>query len=282
MSDESIPTGEGGESLPEVKAAPKNDAEAAELEAAAPAEAQDSEKPKPDPAAQDKEERQRNRTTQYIERQKQELAALRQRLAEAESRTPQPAPQAAKVANDGEPTLEAYDYDIAAFTRAHADWAVTQALTRREQEQQKQAKESERTEALSKYEEQVQQVIEAHPDFYEVVGTIDPSFITPELEAAIIKHPKGAMVAYHIGTNDDDAFLLASTRPELVAAAVDRLAKRITAAPAATPAAPSVKPITQAPAPPPSLSGKAPVNVPAEKLTDEQWLAREKDRARKR
>lgn len=281
MSDETVISDDGGESLPVVNA-PKSDAEAAVLESADAAEAQDSETPKPDPVAPDKEERQRNRTTQYIERQKQELADLRRQLSEA--RISQPAQQAAKAPAEGEPSLADHDYDIAAFTRAHADWAVTQALTRRDHEQQKLAQENERHDALSRYEDQIQQVIDERPDFYEVVATIDPAFITPELEAAIIKHPKGALIAYHIGTNDDDAFLLASTRPELVAAAVDRLAKRITAAPAATHVAapPRPKPITQAPAPPPSLSGKAPVTTPSEKLTDEQWLARENDRLRKR
>ena len=275
MTDETIvQPDEGGESLP-VVSVPKSDAEAAELEAAATPEVQDSEKPKPDPVAQDKEERQRNRTTQYIERLKAEVAQLRQAI-------PQPVQQAAKVAPEGEPTLDKYDYDIAAFTRAHADWAVKEALSARDQEQQTRAKEAERQDAVSRYEEQVQAVLDVHPDFYEVVGTIDPQFITPELEAAIIKHPNGARLAYHIGTNDDDAFLLASTRPELMAAAVDRLAKRL-AAPAAPVAAPAPpKPITQAPAPPPSLAGKSSVSAPAEKLTDEQWLAREKERARKR
>lgn len=276
MTDETILSQEeGGESLPEAKSVPKSDAEAAEQEAAATPEVQASEKPKPDPAAQDKEERQRNRTTQYIERLKAEVAQLRQAI-------PQPAqPQAAKAAPEGEPTLDKYDYDIAAFTRAHADWAVKEALSARDQEQQTRAKEAERQEALSKYEEQVQSVLDEHPDFYEVVGTINPQFLSPELEAAIIRHPQGARLAYHIATNDDDAFLLASTRPELVAAAVDRLAKRLNApAPAAKPAAP--KPITQAPAPPPSLAGKSSVTVPAEKLTDDEWFARERERARKR
>ena len=279
MTDETIvQPDEGGESLP-VVSVPKSDAEAAELEAAATPEVQDSEKPKPDPVAQDKEERQRNRTTQFIERQKHELAEARRQIAEL--RASQPVQQAAK-APEGEPTLDKYDYDIAAFTRAHADWAVKEALSARDQEQQTRAKEAERQDAVSRYEEQVQAVLDVHPDFYEVVGTIDPQFITPELEAAIIKHPNGARLAYHIGTNDDDAFLLASTRPELMAAAVDRLAKRL-AAPAAPVAAPAPpKPITQAPAPPPSLAGKSSVSAPAEKLTDEQWLARERERTRKR
>lgn len=274
MTDETIvQPDEGGESLPVVNV-PKSDAEAAEQEAAATPEVQESEKPKPDPVAQDKEERQRNRTTQYIERLKAEVAALR-------AATPQPVQQAAKAAPEGEPTLDKFDYDIAAFTRAHADWAVKEALSARDQEQQTRAKEAERQDAVSRYEEQVQAVLDVHPDFYEVVGTIDPQFITPELEAAIIKHPNGARIAYHIGTHDDDAFALASTRPELVSAAVDRLAKRLSApAPAAIPAAP--KPITQAPAPPPSLSGKSAVSVPAEKLTDDEWLSRERERTRKR
>lgn len=273
MTDETIvQPDEGSESLP-VATVPKSDAEAAVLEAAATPEVQESEKPKPDPVAQDKEERQRNRTTQYIERLKAEVAALR-------AATPQPVQQAAK-APEGEPTLDKYDYDIAAFTRAHADWAVKEALSARDQEQQTRAKETERQESLHRYEEQIQAALDDYPDFYEVVGSIDPQFISPELEAAIVKHPQGARIAYHIGTNDDDAFLLASTRPEMVGAAVERLAKRLNApAPAAIPAAP--KPITKAPAPPPSLAGKSSVTVPPEKLTDDEWFARERERARKR
>ena len=276
MTDETIvQPDEGGESLP-VVSVPKSDAEAAELEAAATPEVQDSEKPKPDPVAQDKEERQRNRTTQYIERLKAEVAALR-------ANAPQPVQQAAKAPeSEGKPTLKDYDYDLEAHGNAVAEWAAKEAVARLEKAQETRAKEAERHDAVSRYEEQVQAVLDVHPDFYEVVGTIDPQFITPELEAAIIKHPNGARLAYHIGTNDDDAFLLASTRPELMAAAVDRLAKRL-AAPAAPVAAPAPpKPITQAPAPPPSLAGKSSVSAPAEKLTDEQWLARERERTRKR
>lgn len=275
MTDETIvQPDEGGESLPVVNV-PKSDAEAAEQEAAATPEAQVSEKPKPDPVAQDKEERQRSRTTQYIERLKAEVAQLR-------AATPQPVQQAAKAPeSEGKPTLKDFDYDLEAHGNAVAEWAAKEAVARLEKAQETRAKESERQDALSRYEEQVQSVLDDHPDFYEVVGTINPQFITPELEAAIIKHPNGARLAYHIGTNDDDAFLLASTRPELMSAAVDRLAKRLNApAPAATPAPP--KPITQAPAPPPSLSGKSAVTVPAEKLTDDEWFARERERARKR
>lgn len=271
MSDETIVQADEGSATPPV--VPKSDAEAAILEAAAPAEAQESETPTPDPVAPDKEERQRNRTTRYIESLKQQIAELRA------SPVASPATPAAK-APVGEPTLAEHDYDIAAYTRAHAAWAVQEALTSRDKEQREQATKAEQHEAAVRYQEQVDAVTDEYPDFAEVVGSIPPQFITPELEAAILRHPQGARIAYHIGSNDDDAFLLASTRPELVSAAVDRLAKRL-AAPAAAKPAPA-KAITKAPAPPPSLSGKAPVTVPPEKLTDEQWLSREKERERKR
>jgi len=100
-----------------------------------------------------------------------------------------------------------------------------------------------------------------------------------------MRHPNGPLIAYHLGTNDDDLFSVASVQPQLAAAAVDRLAKRLAAAQTApnTVAAPlTPKPITRAPAPPPTLTGRSPSDTPSEKLTDEGWLSRERDKARKR
>lgn len=273
MTDETVPSGDGGESLPEVKAATSDLAQPAEP--AAP-EVEATPEVTPEAEAKEKEERQRSSTTKYIDRLKTEREALRQQVAELRSKTVAPEP-VSQVAT-GEPTLEQYDYDIA-YGRAQAQWAVNNALSAREEAQAKQQAEYAKQDAALKYQEQVDAVSERYADFQEVVGSIDPSFLTPELEAAIIAHPKGAEIAYHIGSHEDDAFQLASTRPELVKAAVDRIAKRLNAP---APSIPAIQPLTKAPAPPPSLSGKAPVAVPAEKLTDEQWLAKERERERKR
>lgn len=272
MTDETVPSGDGGESLPEVKAT-SDLAQPVEVVA----EVEATPEVTPEAEAKEKEERQRSSTTKYIDRLKTEREALRQQVAEL--RTKAVAPEPVSQVATGEPTLEAYDYDIAAYGRAQAQWAVNNALSAREEAHAKQQAEYAKQDAALKYQEQVDAVSDRYADFQEVVGSIDPSFLTPELEAAIIGHPKGAEIAYHIGLNDDDAFQLASTRPELVKAAVDRLAKRLNAP---APTIPAIQPLTKAPAPPPTLSGKAPVSVPAEKLTDEQWLAKERERERKR
>jgi hypothetical protein len=284
MTDEAIAQpGEGGESLPEVKApAAKSDLEGGTetdtVSADSPAsEKQEPDKPEPD-KADEKAERQRNRTKAYIDRLNAENAELRRAKAELDAlRAPK---AAAPVADDGKPNLAQFDYDIEKFTEAKAAWEVERILKSRDEATQKQAAQSQQQEILQAYQERLEAFADDHPDFQEVVGSIQYP-LADELQAAIMAHEKGAAIAYHLGLNDDDAFQLASVQPHLAAAAVDRLAKRLAApAPVAAPAA--TRPVTKAPAPPPSLTGKSPVSVPPEKLTDEEWLAREKERARKR
>ena len=68
------------------------------------------------------------------------------------------------------------------------------------------------------------------------------------------------------------------TRRLWLAAAVERLASRLTAAPQApqTPTNPiNPKPVSKAPAPAPTVSGRSPTEVPPEKLTDDEWFKRE-------
>lgn len=291
MSDENNTQLGGGEALPAAapevsKPAPRNDAEAAAQEAEAKAAVVEP-APTPDP-----EKEKKNRTRDYIDRINRERADLARKVAELEARTAQPTPQQRQVSAqpaDGEPTLEAHDFDVAKFQRAHSAWAVEQALKQRDEDTQKAESTRKQQEIFTTYESRIVEFAEDHPDFSEVVGSIKYP-LAQELQAAIMAHDKGPQIAYHLGTNDDDAFALASIQPHLAAAAVERLASRLTAAPtpAPTPAAPPIpapvapKPISQAPAPTPTVSGRSPTDTPPEKLTDDQWYAREREQSRKR
>lgn len=265
------------DTAPDTQPAPKSDAEAAEREPKQPE--ADKEPKKDEPAKDDGAERKKNRTRDYINRINGENAELRRRLADIEQRLP------AKAEPDkgAEPKLEDYDYDVTAFQREHAKWAVSQALKDREESTQQAESARQQQEIVVAYNQKVADFADAHPDFPEVVGSI--AFpLSQELQAAIMAHENGPAIAYHLGNNDDDAFALASIQPQLAAAAVDRLAMRLAAPkapqPPAPPATPDPKPVSQAPAPVPTVSGRSPTETPPEKLTDDQWYERERARRR--
>lgn len=289
MSTETTNTAESGAgaTAPAVTN-PTNDAQAAQIEQQAAA-TPDPAKVEADKQAEDAkagEERKRNRTKAYIDRINGENAEYRRRLAELEARTSAPAartPQSTTAQADRGPQLEDFNFDSVAWQEARDAWVIEQASSRITQTTQKAEELRKQQETAASYQQQVDAFTDAHPDFSEVVGSIPPQFLTPELQAAIMAHERGAEIAYHIATDEDALFNLASIRPELQAAAVERLASRMgraTAAaavtpPAAPPAAPQ-KPLTQAPPPAPQVSGRAVTETPSEKLTDDEWHDRER------
>lgn len=281
-----VPDG-GSEAVAAAAVTPKNDAEAAAIEQ------QPAPTPNPDDAAKAEAERaegerKRNRTSRYIERLQAERAEMARELAELRARQQSAAPQNAprQTARDSGPKLEDFNYDLDAYQAARDAYVIEQARTGfTEQQQQAEAQRRER-ETWTTYEQRVAEFADEHPDFLEVVGSI--AYPLPlELQAVIAAHPQGPQLAYHLGNNDDEAFQLASIQPHLAAAAVDRLAARLSAAPPAStqpvaPAAPPAKPISQAPPPPPTVGARATTETPAEKLTDDQWYERERAKRRKR
>lgn len=303
MSDENNTPQGGGEALPAsttaapaaaepaAKPVPKSDGEAALLEAEAPAqpEADDAAKKAAEAKAeQERIEKKKNRTREYINRINAENAELRRRVAEREAAQPQPVTHQRQPATaEGEPTLEDHNFNVAEFQRAHSAWAVKNALEAERTKTQQAESTQQQQKVVDTYNERIADFADDHPDFPEVVGSIAYP-LSAEIQLAIMAHEKGAEIAYHLGNNDDDAFSLASIQPHLAAAAVERLASRLTAAPSPVPtqAAPTQpiqpKPISSAPPPVPSVSGRSPTETPPEKLTDDEWYKREAERNRKR
>lgn len=285
MSDENTTLLEGdGSALPAVSdtdtakpaKAPKSDAEAAQIEVETGGDEADKEA---EAKAKAEADGKRNRTRDYIARINRERAELAQKVAELEARS-QPAKPAAQNTQDAsEPTLEAYDYNVAAFQKAHSEWAVERALKQRDEQTQQAESRKHQTEITATYNQKVADFADEHPDFPEIVGSI-PYPLASEAQAAIMAHERGPEIAYFLGNNDDEAFALASIQPHLAAAAVERLAKRLTAAPATPATPPKPKPVSQAPAPVPTVSGRSPAEVPPEKLTDDEWYRRESAKRR--
>lgn len=252
--------------------APRSDAEAAQQAPEPTPEAEATPEPAKPAEADGEVERKKNRTKEYIARINRENAELRQRAAELEARS---TPTTAAAKASGEPTLEQHNYDLEAYQRALLKYELDARDT-----QSKQAESSRKqAEIAATYNQNVAEFADDYPDFPEVVGSIAYP-LSPALEAAIMAHPNGPQIAYHLGTNDDDAFQLAAIQPHLADAAVKRLAARLTAAqptPQAPPT-PTPKPVSKAPAPVPTVGGRSPVETPPEKMTDDEWYARERKR----
>lgn len=282
MSDENTVVDGGSEPLPAAveTPTPRNDAEAAQIEADKPK----AEAPKPTDDGGD--EKRKNRTKAYIDRINRENAELRARVAEREQVASRAAPQEQA---QGEPTIDQYNWDIQAFQRAHTNWALQEAHTKWESEKTQADSSRRKAETAATYSQKATEFAYDHPDFVEVASSI-PYPLSADLEAAIMAHEMGPEIAYHLGNNDDDAFQLASIQPALAAAAVDRLAKRLSAAHEAPGIAavqaptPSriAPPVSKAPAPLPSVGGRSPVVTPPEKMTDDQWYAQDAEKRRKR
>jgi hypothetical protein len=100
---------------------------------------------------------------------------------------------------------------------------------------------------LQSYEQREAQARSAHPDFDSVVR--DPSLpITPLMAEVIRESDLGPQVAYHLGTNRQEAARIASLSPARQAAELGRIEAALTKAPVSSP-----KPIP--PAPPQTVGG---------------------------
>lgn len=296
MSTETT-TADSGAGATAPAATPTNDAQAAQLE--------QQQQATTDPAAEDKAkaeaatkeegEKKRNRTRDYINRLNGELAEERRqraeyerRLADLERGQSRPSQQQQQRSADTGPQLEDFNFDLASWQQARDQWVIKQAQQGWSERQKQEEAQRQEQQTRATYTERVLAFADQHPDFEEAVGSIDPKFLTRELQLAIMGHANGPEIAYHLANNDEVLFNLASIRPELQAAAVDRLAARLGSAsaaavipPAAPPAAPQ-KPITQAPPPAPRVGGRAVVDTPAEKLTDDQWYDKDRESRHKR
>lgn len=287
MTTETTQTTGGGEALPNAaetnQPPPRNDAEAAAQAASRPQETPEQK------AAREDGERKRNRTREYIDRQNRRIAELAEENARLKTSNTQPAPERG-ASPDKEPSLEDFDYDMAAFNRAHAKWAVSQEFAAREQNNKKAEDSRKQQELVSAYQQRAAMFVEDHPDFIEVADSI-PHPLSQEVQAAIMAHERGPEIAYHLGNNDDDAWTLSNTLPHNAKAAVERIVKRLTAAPT-TPETPAAqtntlaqttsKPVTRAPQPPATVGGRSPSETPPEKLTDDEWYKRDVEKRRKR
>lgn len=229
----------------------------------------------------EKEEvRKKNRTTAYIERtqqrvkeQDEELRQLREQVNTFSQPKTVPGPV------DGEPRLADFNFDIEAFQRAHSNWTLDN-FKKSAQESAKQAETERKTRELAtSYDNRLNDFVADHPDFPVAIANmrIVPS---QEFQLAIMAHEQGPAIAYHLAQHPEDALKLVQTPAQYADYAVQDIASRLQAAPQEAPI--PARSISQAPTPVPSVQGRAPTKTPVEKLTDDEWYARQRAERRKK
>ncbi|WP_411393430.1 hypothetical protein [Xylella fastidiosa] len=136
-----------------------------------------------------------------------------------------------QAGQEGAPGLEDYAYNWNEW----ADARFSHLFQQWQQEQQQAETVRQQHSAQARYEARAAEFMNAHPDFYETVGSMDLSLLSPAVQAAVIQHEKGPEIAYHLATQDDALWSLASVREDLLPAAVERLAARMATLRHATP-----------------------------------------------
>lgn len=104
-----------------------------------------------------------------------------------------------------------------------------------------------------------------HPDYHEALDSlVSLSAIDPMTAEVLMSSEHGPLVVHHLGTHLDEAVQLASMPPHMRIAHVSRLEARLSA--------PKSKPVTNAPAPVPTVGGGAAATKDPDRMSADEWL----------
>lgn len=186
-----------------------------------------------------------------------------QALKATKAEPAQEAPAQAAVEAKGEPKIEDFDFDQAAFNRAHFKWL------RDEERKQEQVETRRKT-----LREKEAAFAAEHPDYEELTRAPHVPFVAHVVQAmAEAENPPA--VAYYLAQNLDEAAAIAAMTPIAAARAIGRIEAKLEAPPApAVPREPPKK-TTNAPPPPKTVSGagKPEVSVDDPQITPAQRIS---------
>jgi hypothetical protein len=164
-------------------------------------------------------------------------------------------------------TLADFDYDEGKFAEHITAEAVASARLAVESEKQSDSV-AQRGADFAGREAEFKETV----DDYNTVAHNPELPITPEMRDVVMESDQGPQLAYYLGKNPDIASKLSQMSPLSMAREVGRIEATKLVTPASS--------TTNAPAPPPKISGSAPsttvkaTNAASDKLSDEEWLKR--------
>lgn len=203
-----------------------------------------------------------------------EAEELRQRLEQIQAQ------QFKAQAPSAEPTLADYGYDEGAYRQAVIAYAQNEALRAQQEQIEQYRQQQEQVEQQRKYQEifsehqrREERFMKEAPDYQESVDYLTRSVrYDPALVEVIGTSDKSPEILYHLATHFEEAVRLAEMPLHLATAHLVRLEQKLSA---------PKKPVSQAPAPPPSLNGSSANKDPNSIENDDEWFRYRQQQSRK-
>lgn len=209
-----------------------------------------------------------------IDRLTRDKYRLQAELEVARRQAPQAEPQ--RPPANGEPKAEQYK-SYEEYLEARAEWKAEQRVEKRlgelREKAQRQAGQAEQEKLQSQWEKRVSEALTTYDDFEEVALSPEVPISEPMM-AAILRSPKGADVAYHLGKNPDLAAQIAGLDPISAAIRIGEIAASLSR--------PNPKKTTGAPPPINPVGGRASTHKDPSQMTDAEFAAWRREQIKRR
>ena len=148
-----------------------------------------------------------------------------------------PAPQLGTTteaeAINGEPTLDQFDYDTEAHTRALVDYRVKQGISAAFYERDTRSKEAKQQEANAKvsqtFNDRYAEYASANPDYQEIATAAGNKAFAPHINQAILYADNGPQIDHHLLMNPQEAERLNAMHPTTAAMELGKLSVKLSA-----------------------------------------------------
>lgn len=208
-----------------------------------------------------------------IDRLTREKYRLQAELEVARKQAPQPEP---KPVASGEPKADQFK-SYEEYLEARAEWKAEQRVEKRlgelREKAQRQAGQAEQEKLQSQWEKRVSEALTTYDDFEEVALSPEVPISEPMM-AAILRSPKGADVAYHLGKNHDLAAEIAGLDPISAAIRIGEIAASLSR--------PTPKKTTGAPPPINPVGGSARTTKDPANMTDKEFAEWRREQIKRR
>lgn len=209
-----------------------------------------------------------------IDRLTRDKYRLQAELEVARRQTPQAEPQHKSA--QGEPKADQYK-SYEEYLEARAEWKAEQRVEKRlgelRETAQRRAGQAEQEKLQAQWEKRVGEALATYDDFEEVALSPEVPISEPMMNA-ILRSPKGADVAYHLGKNLDLAAQIAGLDPISAAIRIGEIAASITR--------PTPKKTTGAPPPINPVGGSARTTKDPSQMTDAEFNAWRREQIKRR
>lgn len=239
-------------------------------ESATPDPAQEAQSTTPAETVEQKQERARdeqgrfqsriNEITARAGRAERALAEREARLAQLEAQLQQRAP----VTTDKPPAFEDFQ-DLNQWAAAVAQHAAKEAQREAEKKFSERAQQTTQEQVFGQYAERERAYAAANPDYQDAYNALASNVrINPQVLEVIAESDVGPAVVKHLGTHLDVADRIARLPVHKAAAEIARIEAQIKA--------PKAKPVSNAPAPAPTVGGASTVSKDPDRMTSDEWL----------